>query len=353
MTSRKLTVFALAGIVLLTMMALTPTPVAAYTDTDSNVEVKPGQWLFWDQLIFSQTWTLTITASIGYSDPNFDEFLVTSAEYSNYENGYSFEDIDICSHQNIRSLSSSTCSVPAGSYVLLFDNTNAGLAKTNGYSDFFTYTVTGTTTSSGGAPTVYAYASKSSGSSPLLVSFSSTASGGTSPYTYEWDFGDGSIKSTVQNPTHTYTKSGTHYAYVTVKDYYLQTVTSTEIMISVTGSPSVDPGGVSMLLFVMCILPIVIVIIVIILVIYFVMRRKSAPPAYQQPPMGQPYQQGPPQQPYYSPPPPPPMDPYQQPPPPPPPPYGGGGGGGGYQSPPPPPYGSGSTYQSPPPPPYR
>ena len=36
-------------------------------------------------------------------------------------------------------------------------------------------------------------ASPASGAAPLAVAFSGSASGGTPPYTYAWDFGDGGI----------------------------------------------------------------------------------------------------------------------------------------------------------------
>lgn len=52
---------------------------------------------------------------------------------------------------------------------------------------------------------------------PMINYFNVIASGGTAPYSYSWDFGDGNT-STVGSPTHTYAQSGTYTACVTVTD---------------------------------------------------------------------------------------------------------------------------------------
>src|SRR5881396_3455269 len=49
------------------------------------------------------------------------------------------------------------------------------------------------------------------------VSFTPTVSGGTAPYTYAWDFGDGGT-STAANPNHTYSTAGSFTAKLTVTD---------------------------------------------------------------------------------------------------------------------------------------
>jgi len=53
-------------------------------------------------------------------------------------------------------------------------------------------------------------ASTTTGVSPVLVHFTGAGSGGTPPYAYLWDFGDGSPNTTIANPSHTYfaTESG-------------------------------------------------------------------------------------------------------------------------------------------------
>ncbi len=73
----------------------------------------------------------------------------------------------------------------------------------------------------GGGPSplaAHASADKTGGATPLAVQFTGSASGGTGPYTYSWNFGDGSAASTDQNPSHTYTVAGTFNAVLTVKD---------------------------------------------------------------------------------------------------------------------------------------
>ncbi len=60
-------------------------------------------------------------------------------------------------------------------------------------------------------------AQPTSGVYPLTVTFATTQSGGTGPFTYSWNFGDGGT-STLQNPVHQYTKAGTYLASLSVTD---------------------------------------------------------------------------------------------------------------------------------------
>ena len=57
------------------------------------------------------------------------------------------------------------------------------------------------------------------GKAPLTVSFDLDIDGGTQPYKYKWDFGDGQ-KSTEANPklSHVYEKPGTYMVEVTIDD---------------------------------------------------------------------------------------------------------------------------------------
>ncbi|MFX0135370.1 MAG: PKD domain-containing protein [Candidatus Hodarchaeota archaeon] len=52
---------------------------------------------------------------------------------------------------------------------------------------------------------------------PITVNFTGEATGGTPPYTYSWDFGDGNM-SIEQNPNHTYNSYGNYTAVLTVTD---------------------------------------------------------------------------------------------------------------------------------------
>ena len=89
-----------------------------------------------------------------------------------------------------------------------------------------------------------ASASPTTGNAPLSVNFTGSAQGGTAPYTYSWNFGDGSATSTSQNPSHTYSTVGTYTATLTVTDSASPANTATST-VSVTADPvgSVPPSA--------------------------------------------------------------------------------------------------------------
>jgi PKD repeat protein len=113
------------------------------------------------------------------------------------------------------------------------------------------------------------------------VNFTASASGGSGTYTYVWVFGDGSAKSTVQNPTHSYATAGTYTATVwandTLGDSVTKTVAVTVTAPSSTSSPSSFPlpGGTLTLI----ILIVVIAVIAALAALLLMRRRKQSPPS--------------------------------------------------------------------------
>jgi PKD repeat protein len=74
-------------------------------------------------------------------------------------------------------------------------------------------------------PIASAGASPSSGIVPLTVAFNGSVVGGNEPFSYQWDFGDGSAIADAQNPSHEYTTPGTFSAVFKVTDADGQTTT--------------------------------------------------------------------------------------------------------------------------------
>jgi len=112
-----------------------------------------------------------------------------------------------------------------------------------------TSTVTIKVSAVGSPLTATASALPTSGQVPLNVSFTGLASGGTPPYSYSWNFGDGSATSTAQNPAHTYSNPGTYTAKLTVTDSSSPAQTaSSSVPISATpiaGTPPGPPTGLT------------------------------------------------------------------------------------------------------------
>ena len=69
------------------------------------------------------------------------------------------------------------------------------------------------------------------------VAFASSATGGTAPYTYSWNFGDGT-SATGASPTHTYSKVGPYNVTVTTTDSNGATSSSTQrVTVSASSNP--------------------------------------------------------------------------------------------------------------------
>jgi len=126
-------------------------------------------------------------------------------------------------------------------------------SPTYSYGSPGSYTVTLLTTDSAGAtatssqtvtvtapsqPRASFTFSPSSPSQGTTISFTPSVSGGTLPYSYSWDFGDGAT-STVAYPSHLYTLSGTYTIQLTVTDNTWQSY-STFQTITVVG-PQIQP----------------------------------------------------------------------------------------------------------------
>jgi PKD repeat protein len=99
-----------------------------------------------------------------------------------------------------------------------------------------TSSVTSTVSAVGNPLAASASAIPTSGQVPLTVGFTGTATGGSPPYSYSWNFGDGSAPSTSQNPSYTYNTAGTYTATLTVTDSSTPAMTATS-SVTVTASP--------------------------------------------------------------------------------------------------------------------
>ncbi|MDQ3852586.1 MAG: PKD domain-containing protein, partial [Thermoproteota archaeon] len=77
---------------------------------------------------------------------------------------------------------------------------------------------------------------------PATFLFEADAQGGTAPYSYTWDFGDGQ-RDNEQSPTHTYQNPGTYQVTLTVTDSAGQTASDTgQVTVSPTGPPGPGPN---------------------------------------------------------------------------------------------------------------
>ncbi len=88
-----------------------------------------------------------------------------------------------------------------------------------------------------------ASASSTQGMAPLAVNFSASVGGGTAPYTYSWDFGDGTTPSTASAPQHIYTQNGVYTVILTVTSTdacgQVYTATDSHLTVTVQDGPSI------------------------------------------------------------------------------------------------------------------
>ena len=90
------------------------------------------------------------------------------------------------------------------------------------------------------SPSVSAVGSPASGPPPLAVAFTASAAGGTPPYVYAWQFGDGSSGAGASQ-SHTYSAVGSYVAVVTATDSAsLSASGEVSITVSAPLPPSVD-----------------------------------------------------------------------------------------------------------------
>jgi PKD repeat protein len=95
------------------------------------------------------------------------------------------------------------------------------------------------------APPVTAFTSdKRSGSVPLTISFTDCSTGST-PKTYLWDFGDGAA-STYQNPTHSYTVTGTYMVSLTTTNSLGTDVRTKTGYVVTEGQPKESHAGIAL-----------------------------------------------------------------------------------------------------------
>lgn len=108
------------------------------------------------------------------------------------------------------------------------------------------------------------------GDAPLNVLFNSSVSGGEPPYTYFWEFGDGST-SAQSNPSHVYTDPGTYNVSLKITDSLSNNV-STQVII-IVNSPQQPVTNLT--LTILIIVPVAILILLVFLILFLRRRRTN------------------------------------------------------------------------------
>ncbi|GEM_PF-6748251 len=248
-SKQVLSSIALTAMLVITAMAvILPTTQAAWFDNkDTAITINP------DDLISGQTATVTYTLDIGAEkDVTQLDILTVFVRYEWETSAVPLTGLPITVTEFPEQLSftrsvSVPASVAAGNYAVNItvsayingDETTSGAA-----THTFAETVKVSDPLTGEAT-----ADPASGIAPQEISFDVTASGGASPYTYSWDFGDGSAASTQRNPTHEYTVGGTYTAKVTLTDSLGRTavvdaptvIIAPGVTVTVTAQPKAGP----------------------------------------------------------------------------------------------------------------
>jgi PKD repeat protein len=137
--------------------------------------------------------------------------------------------------------------------------TSTSQSPTHTYAGAGTYSATLTVTDGLGAravagaltitvnqlPAAAAGANRTSGDAPVTVNFTGSVTGGTAPFSYSWNFGDGT-SAVGQNPIHTYTAAGTYGPTLTVTDAAGHSASTSAPAITVSPALSVsdaETGG--------------------------------------------------------------------------------------------------------------
>jgi len=208
-------------------VALTATNAAgSNTTTKSNyvtvtapITIKPPVASFWA----SRT-SGTAPLTLGFTDASTN----TPTAWN-----WSFGDGTYSTLQNPRHTYAS-----AGTYSVTLTASNAAGSGTKTRTNYIT--LTGTTTQK---PVASFSSNATSGNTPLNVLFSDTSTG--TPTAWNWNFGDGTTNSTVQNPTHTYSNAGSYAVTLTVSNSAGSSAVTKSNYITATAPTTIKPPVVS------------------------------------------------------------------------------------------------------------